>query len=239
MQPEKRVATLLSLLASSLFFGSGGSGGCDAYLVPQQQPKSRNRNDSPGWSTSQWEDAASLSRRRVLQVAFFAMGGTQWTPAALADVTNKLASTTALRSLERVKEQLPVKLKPVAQANDYIGIKQALRLPPFDQVRKDLLTVVRGGEDGPKAGELQLAYKRLIKSLEDFDATASIGMGRSGKPKPDVFQLIIEYDEVEKALVAFLRIGTEAADIPVQYDSRQTQIGSIDVRSGKVEPRVI
>ena len=120
------------------------------------------------------------------------MGGTQWTPAALADVTNKLASTTALRSLERVKEQLPVKLKPVAQANDYIGIKQALRLPPFDQVRKDLLTVVRGGEDGPKAGELQLAYKGLIKSLEDIDATASIGMGRSGKPKPDVFQLIIE-----------------------------------------------
>ena len=171
-----------------------------------------------------------------LACGLVATGGT---PAAMADVTNKLASSTALRSLARVQQQLPVKLKPVAQANNYIGIKQALREPPFDQVRKDLLTVVRGGEDGPKAGELQLAYKTLIKSLEDLDATASIGMGRSGKPKPDAFQLTIEYDDVEKAMDVFLRIGTEAADIPVQYDSSQTQIGSIDVRSGKVEPRVI
>mmetsp|Transcript_14562 Transcript_14562/g.31965 ORF Transcript_14562/g.31965 Transcript_14562/m.31965 type:complete len:232 (-) Transcript_14562:236-931(-) len=231
MQPEK---IALSLLATSLLFGGGGIGGA-AYQIPQPPPLQRGRH---GEDWGGVEDALSSRRRVLLSLAcgFVATGGT---PAALADVTNKLASSTALRSLDRVQEQLPIKLKPVAQANNYMGIKQALRLPPFDQVRKDLLTVVRGGEDGPKAGELQLAYKSLIRSLEDIDATASIGMGRSGKPKPDQFQLAIDYDEIEKALEVFLRIGTEAADIPVQYDSRQTQIGSIDVRSGKVEPRVI
>ena len=170
---------------------------------------------------------------------------------ANADVTNKIASPTALRSLSIVQRQLPIKLLPVCQSNNYIGVKKVLRESPFDELRKDLLTVVRGGEDGSKADELLLAYKQLIQSLEAIDATASLGMrgtsrgvfggldmtGLTGSPDP--FQLGIEYEEIEKAMDVFIKTGYEAGDIPVQYDSTNTKIGGIDVRSGKVEPRVL
>jgi len=169
---------------------------------------------------------------------------------ANADVTNKIASSTALRSLKIAQSQLPIKLLPVCQTNNYIGVKKVLRESPFDELRKDLLTVVRGGEDGAKADELLLAYKQLIKSLEAIDATASLGMrgtsrgvlgldmtGLTGSPDP--FQLGIEYEDIVKAMDVFIKIGYESGDIPVQYDSTNTKIGGIDVRSGKVEPRVL
>lgn len=99
-----------------------------------------------------------------------------------------------------------------------------------------MLVLVRGGEDGPKAGELLAAYKQLIKSLEEVDATATLGM--QGRNK-DPFQLASEYDATEKALDLFIKVGAEAANIPLQEGTGQEQVGSIDVRSGKVTPRVI
>lgn len=104
-----------------------------------------------------------------------------------------------------------------------------------------MLTLVRGGEDGPKAGELLIAYKRLISALEDMDATATLGMqGRNNKKMNDPFLLSLQYDEVEKALGLFIEVGAAAASIPLQEDNgRQTKIGSIDVRSGEVTPRVL
>ena len=170
---------------------------------------------------------------------------------ANADVTNKIASSTALRSLSIAQRQLSIKLLPVCQTNNYIGVKKVLRESPFDELRKDLLTVVRGGEDGAKADELLLAYKQLIKSLEAIDATASLGMRGTSRGvfggldmtditgSPDPFQLGIEYEDIEKAMDVFIKTGYEAGDIPVQYDSTNTKIGGIDVRSGKVEPRVL
>ena len=125
----------------------------------------------------------------------------------------------------------------MAQSNNYVGIKQALREPPLDELRKNMLILVRGGEDGPKADELISAYKQLIKSLEDIDATSSLGM--RGRKMPDTFQLTLEYEAIEKALDVFIKVAAEAADIPMQYETEQTQVGSIDVRTGKVTPRVI
>ena len=190
-------------------------------------------------------------RRAIITSTLTIVSNAALLPFANADVTNKIASSTALRSLSTVQRQLPVKLLPVCQSNNYIGVKKVLRESPFDELRKDLLTVVRGGEDGPKADELLLAYKQLIKALEAIDATASLGMrgtsrgvfggldmtGLTGSPDP--FQLGIEYEDIEKAMDVFIKIGYEAGDIPVQYDSTNTKIGGIDVRSGKVEPRVL
>lgn len=156
---------------------------------------------------------------------------------ANADVTNKVASSTALRSLYIVQRQLPIKLLPLAQSNDYIGVKKCLREPPFDTLRKDMLTIVRGGEDGKKVDELLLSYKQLIKSLEAIDATSSLGMRKSSNIDP--FVLGIEYEDIAKSLDLFIRIGSEAAAIPLQEVNTQTKIGGIDVRSGKIEPRVL
>ncbi|KAL7529544.1 hypothetical protein ACHAXR_004048 [Thalassiosira sp. AJA248-18] len=159
---------------------------------------------------------------------------------ANADVTNKVASSTALRSLSRAQRQLPTKLLPPAQSNNYVGIKTALREPPFDTLRKDMLTLVRGGEDGQLADKLLVAYKQLIKSLEAIDATASQGMGRGRGPgKIDPFQLSSEYEDIEKAMDLFIVVASEAAGIPLQEDTQQTQVGSIDSRYGKVTSRVL
>mmetsp|Transcript_4666 Transcript_4666/g.10564 ORF Transcript_4666/g.10564 Transcript_4666/m.10564 type:complete len:247 (+) Transcript_4666:33-773(+) len=133
---------------------------------------------------------------------------------AHADVTNKIASSTALRALTRAQGQLSTKLLPEAQKNNFVGIKARLREPPFDTMRKTMLVLVRGGEDGPKATELQVAYKQLIASLETIDATASLGyQGRDIDP----FRLGQEYEAIVKALDAFIQVGTEAAGIPLQY----------------------
>ena len=104
-----------------------------------------------------------------------------------------------------------------------------------------MLTLVRGGEDGPKAGELLSAYKQLISALENLDATATLGMqGRSKKVTDDPFLFSLQYDEVEKALGVFIEVGAAAASIPLQEDfGKQTKVGSIDVRSGEVTPRVL
>lgn len=159
---------------------------------------------------------------------------------ANADVTNKVAGSTALRSLSRAQGQLRAKLLPPAQSNNYVGVKTALREPPFDTLRKDMLILVRGGEDGPLADKLLASYKQLIKALEAIDATASMGMGRGrGGGKIDPFQLSLEYDNIEKALDLFINVASEAAGIPLQEMSQQMKVGSIDSRSGEVTSRVL
>ena len=89
-----------------------------------------------------------------------------------------------------------------------------------------MLTLVRGGEDGPKAGELLLAYKQLISALENLDATATLGMQSRSKKVDDPFLLSLQYDEVEKALGVFIEVGAAAASIPLQEDNgKQTKVG--------------
>jgi hypothetical protein len=122
---------------------------------------------------------------------------------AKADVTNKVASTGALRSLKRAQSQLP-KLLPTVQSNDFVGVKAFLRNPPFDQVRKNCFILVRGGEDGPKATELETSYKTFISSLEKIDGTASLGM-RGRKVPP--FQMSEEYETILSTLDSFLKVS--------------------------------
>lgn len=184
---------------------------------------------------------SSCHRREALQSLTTALT-VSWFPfiptSAYADVTNKIASTTALKSLTRVQSQLPIKLLPLAQSNNYRGVRTALREPPFDTVRKDMLTLVRGGEDGPKAEILRLAYSHLIRSFEAIDTTSSLGM--QGRTKGiDPFTLIIEYDDIVKSMELIIKVGGDAANIPLMDDSMQTEVGSIDVRSGKFTERVI
>jgi len=187
----------------------------------------------------------STSRREALRQTVFAtttlaMYASSLIPIlpAYADVTNKIASSPALESLARVQRQLPTKLLPPAQSNEYLGVKTALRDPSFNSLRKDMLILVRGGEDGPKAGELRTAYAQLIKSLEAIDATSSLGM--QGRTKTiDPFQLGVQYEEITNAMELFIQVGSDAAGIPLMEDTKQTQVGSIDVRSGKVTERSI
>lgn len=132
---------------------------------------------------------------------------------AQADITNKIASSAAFRSLQRAEKKLP-SLLPTVQENDFVGVKSFFRTPPFDEVRKNGSILVRGGEDGPKANELQVSYKDLIGSIEKIDGTASIGM--RGRKVPQL-QLLQEYDTVLTSMGSFLKVAGAALEIPVQY----------------------
>lgn len=99
-------------------------------------------------------------------------------------------------------------------------------------MRKNGLILVRGGEDGPKVKELVVAYKEFIAAVEKIDSTASLGMrGR----KMDNFQMSQEYDVIAKALESFLKVGREAAEIPLQEQPSMQE----NLRYGSIEPKVL
>ena len=132
---------------------------------------------------------------------------------AQADITNKIASSTALRALKQAEKRLPY-LLPTVKDNDFLGVKSFLRTPPFDEIRKNGSILVRGAEDGPKSNELQSTYKDLIGSIEKIDGTASLGM--RGRKVPQL-QLLEEYDIISASLKSFLKVSEEAVEIPLQY----------------------
>ncbi|CAJ1950646.1 unnamed protein product [Cylindrotheca closterium] len=139
------------------------------------------------------------------------------TEPANADVTSKLASASALRNIKRAQKQLP-KLQTVAESNDFAGVKEFLRTPPFGDSRKYCFTLVRGAEDGPKAAEIEKVYKAYVSSIEKIDGTASLGF--RGRKIPQM-QLSEEYLVVQSAMSDFLKVAEEAAEIPVQYDDAE------------------
>jgi hypothetical protein len=122
---------------------------------------------------------------------------------AKADITIKVATSGALKNLKRAQSQLP-KLLSTVQSNDFVGVKAFLRNPPFDEVRKNGFILVRGGEDGPKAAELEIRYKTFISALEKIDGTASLGM-RGRKVPP--LQMSAEYDTIQATLDSFLKVS--------------------------------
>jgi len=141
---------------------------------------------------------------------------------ANADVTNKVASTAAIRILQRAKLQLPIKIKPYIETKDFLNIKQALREAPFDSLRKYASVLVRGGEDlGDQAIELENKYKILVAALEKIDNTSSLGMRGSKIPQ---LQMLVEYDNFVFALDSFLKLGQETAQVPVQEITLQEQL---------------
>lgn len=156
-----------------------------------------------------------ITRRSLVEgIVGGAVGFTILPNAAFADVTNKVASSGALRNVKRSQSQLR-DLVPATQENDFVAVKGFLRTPPFADVRKSCFTVVRGGEDGPKSQDLQKTYKAFIASIEKIDSTASLGI-RGRKIPP--LQLTEEYAVVESTIQAFIAVAEEANEIPVQYD---------------------
>lgn len=151
---------------------------------------------------------------------------------AHADVTNKVASSTALRFLTRAQDKLPTKLLPDVQANDFVGVKARIREPPFDTVRKNMQILVIGGEDGPKAKELVRSYKDVIAALEKIDGTASLGMrGRAIGP----LEMTEQYEVLVGALNSFMNVASEAADIPLQDQPSMQE----NLRTGSIETKVL
>ena len=161
-----------------------------------------------GWSTS-------ISRKTFVDGVVAGVIGNSLLPSvANPDITNKVASSTALRNVKRAQKQLE-KLAQPCETNDFEGVKAFLRTPPFADVRKNCFILLRGAEDGPKVEELDAVYKAFISSIEKIDSTASLGF--RGRKIPQL-QLSEEYLVIQSALSDFIKVAEEAAEIPVQYD---------------------
>lgn len=132
---------------------------------------------------------------------------------AKADITNKLASSAALRTVKSAQKKLSSMELYISQ-NDYTSLKEALRVAPFADIRKACFTLVRGGEDGPDAEELNVRYKKFMTSLEKMDSLASLGMrGRDVKNE----EFYSSFTATVDALSSFVELAKEASEIPVQY----------------------
>jgi hypothetical protein len=132
---------------------------------------------------------------------------------ANADITNKLASSSALRNVKRSLKQLD-SLELYVTTDNYEELKRSLRLAPLADVRKNCFILVRGGEDGPDAQSLKLLYQKFILALEQMDSTAGLAMRGRKIPKGTFYA---SYKVTVSTLADFLKVAEEAADISVQY----------------------
>merc|ERR1712238_314393 len=194
-------------------------------ITTTAQRKNNNKGDDGvigGGGLSRGDAIKSMTTKLIMIGSGVSTLGFGNVPTANADVTNKVASTAAIRILQRAKLQLPIKVFPYIEQKDFQNIKSALRLPPFDSIRKYASVLVRGGEDlGSQAIELENSYKILIQALEKLDNTSSLGMRGS---KISSSRMKEEYDTFVLALDSFLTLGQVTAQVPVQEQTLQEQL---------------
>lgn len=157
---------------------------------------------------------AEQTRRDVFATAAascFAAAVAASTPLpAYADVTNKVASAAALRGVKRGLKDLE-KTEFYAAENNYIETKSGLRSPGMNEVRKNCLVLMKGGEDNAEADSLKNSYDNFVRAIERLDSQASLGI--RGKKN---IELIGDYDATVKALKQFLDIAEKSAATPLQ-----------------------
>mmetsp|Transcript_15230 Transcript_15230/g.23699 ORF Transcript_15230/g.23699 Transcript_15230/m.23699 type:complete len:200 (-) Transcript_15230:41-640(-) len=168
--------------------------------------------------TTTTSTALEASRRQVF-TDLIVQGGIAATAFAVApmvanaDVTNKIASSSALRNVKRSVKQLD-SLELYVANNEYLELKQAIRVAPIAEIRKNCKTLVKGGEDGPDADKLEQEYSVFIKALESLDGTASLGS--RGRTIPEG-QFTQQYKATVTALAEFIKVAEDSVTIPVQY----------------------
>ena len=158
---------------------------------------------SPELSRRQWVEAVVVSS---------VVGATPLI--ANADVTNKVASTTALRNVKRARKQADT-FEPFVVEGDYQGLRGAIRVSPMSEVRKNCFILVRGGEDGPDAEKLTETYKAFIAALEKLDSTAGLAIRGRQIPDGEIADL---YKSTLVSLGDFISIAEDAVTIPLQVE---------------------
>lgn len=132
---------------------------------------------------------------------------------AMADVTSKLASTAALRSVKRAAKELE-DMELLVTTGDYEGVKAAIRVPPFTEVRKNCVVLIKGGEDAGEelSGSLERTYADFKVHIEALDSAASLGI----RGRKDV-EMSASFGDSVKSLNEFVAVAEKAAGVPIQY----------------------
>lgn len=131
--------------------------------------------------------------------------------AANADVTNKIASSSALRYAKRSQKQLEA-LELYVSNGQYQELKQAIRVAPLAEVRKNGRILLLGGEDNKDAEKLNALYKKFIQGLEDLDGSASLGIRGKDVPKDKISR---QYQTTTTAFADFITLAEESVTIPL------------------------
>lgn len=159
-----------------------------------------------------------VSRRNVLKVLIapaVVAATTSFSNPAFADVTNKVASQSSLRYIKRSIKEFE-KLDFFAAQNDYSQIKQGIRAPGLSEIRKNAQVLIKAGEDGEEAENLQKAYDTFIKDVEALDGAASLGFrGRKG------VELYPSYQKAVKSLQDFQIVAARSVEIPLKVESSE------------------
>lgn len=132
---------------------------------------------------------------------------------ASADITNKVASSTAIRSVKR-SQKLMDTLELYAVNDQYLELMDAIRNPLMSDLRKSCTTLVRGGEDGEDAEKLVSSYQSFITSFEKMYTKA--GLGLRGRKLPDGEMLGL-YKDAVTTLGNFVAVAEDSVTIPLQY----------------------
>eukprot|EP00592_Proboscia_alata_P020623 CAMPEP_0194420988 /NCGR_PEP_ID=MMETSP0176-20130528/20281_1 /TAXON_ID=216777 /ORGANISM="Proboscia alata, Strain PI-D3" /LENGTH=233 /DNA_ID=CAMNT_0039228911 /DNA_START=3 /DNA_END=704 /DNA_ORIENTATION=- len=132
---------------------------------------------------------------------------------ANADVTNKIASQPALRYIKRSITSLQ-KLDFYASQNSYNEVLLGLRSPTLNELRKNALILIRGGDDGPERDNLVNSFADFVKELENLNTLASGGFRKTIKNAI----LLPALDECVAKLTIFSEVAERGAEIPLQND---------------------
>lgn len=163
---------------------------------------------------------SSISRRQAFSSAAFGIAGAFVVSplVANADITSKVASSASLRNVKRASKQLDT-MELYASTGDAEGLRAAIRVAPFSEVRKAAFTLVRGAEDGPDAKLMTSTYQTFIRALEQLDSTAAVAVRGKKLPEGKLYAL---YKDTVNAMTTFVKVADEAVTIPIQYEGEQT-----------------
>lgn len=193
----------LFLLAVCVF----GASSADAFVVSSQHAARTSATTT---------SLAAVTRKSFLQdcvAVGVAAATTLAVPgAARADVTSKVASSSALRTVKSSQKRMEG-LAEAVELNDYAAVMATFREAPFSDIRKSCTTLIKGGEDGPDAEKLADQYKSFVTAIEKLDSTASVAV-RGKKLREGEFSKV--YSESVAALGVFVTTAQESVTIPIQ-----------------------
>mmetsp|Transcript_3376 Transcript_3376/g.5030 ORF Transcript_3376/g.5030 Transcript_3376/m.5030 type:complete len:179 (-) Transcript_3376:1735-2271(-) len=147
------------------------------------------------------------SRRHAIEGVFAAGIASVISPSeARADISDKAATSAALRNVNRSIKQLD-SFELYVVNKQFEELKQAIRVAPLSEIRRNASVLVRAGEDGPDAEALKSSYQSFIRTLEQLDTIATSAV-RGREIQQDAF--LAKYKDTVASLGEFSLIAEKS-----------------------------
>lgn len=144
-------------------------------------------------AVSRCTTSSSIQLKRTTRRVFIAALAAIPIAPILSTATNTSAVAEALGELEAARNSL-VALEELARTMNYTSLRQSLRAGPLGRIRSAGTTLLRAIPQGTKRAEAEMAYKKLIKVVENADAKA-LKVSR-GELEEDIQRLVQDMQKV-------------------------------------------